>query len=495
MVTTRQKIAQCVIARLDGDDFDRNFEYYRSLVHMGIGGFIIFGGVFKAVKNGLSRLQREAETPLFVCSDLEQGLGQQVRGGTLFPPAMAIARAIITGRNRDVVLLRRAVRIMAREALAAGINVMFAPVLDVSSNPDNPIVCTRSFSESPRTVAWFGAEFVRGLQREGVLACAKHFPGHGDTRSDSHRELPVIGSDLKRLQKVELYPFARAVRAGVRMTMAGHLKVPAVDRRNPASCSDRALQGLLRKKMGFRGLVITDAMNMGAVSGGKRNAEPLACFAAFRAGADILLHPSDPVNVIGYVTRRGKELLPRIEESFHRIIREKNRMMRQIGKRASVTSVGTHFGRKTAQMITRRSIRVHGKIRKVLDKPMVVIIDDDNSRAGSVFTAGVRKRYAGAGALYLDNTYRGGVRTVSGLLEGRTIFVGVFSKVSPWKGRVFSRKLHAMLRSAIACSQYSVVIGFCCPYIISGQTADVLIDAYSGQELSQEAAAELLCSA
>jgi beta-glucosidase-like glycosyl hydrolase len=147
-----RRIAQLIIARLDGRDINKRFRYYRSIVKRGIGGFIIFGGKLKEVRDGIRKLQGETETPLFISSDLEQGLGQHIDGGTLFPPAVAIAKAVGHGKKEDVELLRRAIDIIALEAGTAGINVIFAPVVDVNTNPANPVISSRAFSDNPKRV-------------------------------------------------------------------------------------------------------------------------------------------------------------------------------------------------------------------------------------------------------------------------------------------------------------------------------------------------------
>jgi len=321
--TNNKKIAQLIIARLDGKDINKKFKYYQSLVKKGIGGFIVFGGKLKEVTKGIKRLQDSAETPLFIGSDLERGLGQQIEGGTLFPTAMAIGQTINPKSKDDIRLLRKAISIIAQEAKSTGINVIFSPVLDVDTNPRNPIIRTRAFSDNPQKVAWFGKEFIKGFQTAGVFACAKHFPGHGDTSKDSHIELPAVRADIKRLQDVELYPFREAIKAGVKMVMVGHLKVPAIDSKFPTSLSQKTIKGLLRKKMGFKGLVVTDAMNMGAVSGREPASEGKACLIALKAGADILLHPSNPEEVIDYLSSRWDEIMPRVKESFQKILKAK----------------------------------------------------------------------------------------------------------------------------------------------------------------------------
>jgi beta-glucosidase-like glycosyl hydrolase len=164
-----EKIAQIVIARLDGKNLKRRLPYYEELVERGIGGFILFGGEKKEIKYAIKALQKKAQIPLFIGSDLEQGLGQHIDGGTLFPPALAFARAINREKRKDLLLLRKAVHIIAGEARAVGINIVFSPVLDVNTNPENPIICTRAFGDDPERVAWFGREFIKAMEIHPVI--------------------------------------------------------------------------------------------------------------------------------------------------------------------------------------------------------------------------------------------------------------------------------------------------------------------------------------
>jgi beta-glucosidase-like glycosyl hydrolase len=494
----KKRIAQLVIARLEGRDVQDRFPYYEDLVRKGIGGFIVFGGELKVVRSVIKKLQIMAETPLFIASDLEQGLGQQITGGTTFPPAMAIANSINTEDRNDRTLLRRGVRAIAGEARAAGINVIFSPVLDINTNLKNPIICTRSFSDDPEIVAWFGMEFIKGFQKNGLIACAKHFPGHGDTDRDSHSELPVVRANMKRLSLIELYPFTKAVKAGVKMIMVGHLKVPALDSRNAASLSSKIVTGLLREEMKFKGLVITDAMNMHAVSKDDFRSELKACASALIAGSDIILHPDRPEKVIDYLSLQWPAIERAVNRSYQRVINAKKQMIRAVPLSKSVFRIGMKSSRETAREIVQRSVRVipdgipqftvtMGKGENLV----ILTIDDDNSKSGESFERTLLKRMPKAKTFYLDNQFRGNLTKVIRSVSDRILIVGVFSKISAWKGRSgLSRNLFTLLQRGIEASEKSVVIKFCCPYAIDGIKADITIEAYSGDEPSQMAAAE-----
>jgi len=483
----RRKIAQLIIARLNGVDISNKFDYYRSLVEQGIGGFIIFGGRLRDVRDGVREIQKIAEIPLFISSDLERGLGQQIEGGTLFPHAMAIAHAVNRKKMADISLLRRSIKVMAEEAKAVGINTIFSPVMDVNTNPENPIICTRAFSDDPEVTAWFGREFIKGLQKEGIIACAKHFPGHGDASQDSHRELPVIKADLRRLNRVELYPFKEAVKAKVKMMMAGHLKVPAIDKSFPASLSQRTINGLLRKKMRYKGLVVTDAMNMEAVSGNTIKSEGDACIKALIAGADILLHPSEPDHLIDHLTGNFNKIEHRINESYKRILNAK-KAFHKSSPSANIRTVGKRENRRTAYELAKRSI---GDLQvKIAPDEMIslLVIDDDDSDSGKVFIKTVKDRLRNVNVFYINNKNK----KLPASIKDTILIAAVFSSVSAWKGRSgLSRGLMNLLRKSIRASKYSVVIGFCSPYILEVIEAEKVINACSDTEVSQEIVAEV----
>jgi beta-glucosidase-like glycosyl hydrolase len=494
----KKKIAQLIIARLDGSDCNESFASYKRLVEKGIGGFIVFGGTLRGVSRTIKRLQDKAEIPLFIASDLEQGLGQQIEGATLFPSAMAMAQAIKRTQKKDRELLRRAISIIAREARAAGINIIFSPVLDINTNPLNPIICTRAFSDDPDTVAWFGREVIKGFQREGLLACAKHFPGHGDTSRDSHRELPVVHSGIQRLRNVELYPFQQAVKAGVKMIMVGHLKIPALDTRYASSLSSKIITGLLKEKMKFNGLAITDAMNMHAVSQKRQKGEERACLRALKAGADILLHPSNPEKVIGFLSSRWSEIEKYVELSFKRIVKRKKELGRIPFSSISLNRVGTPSSIRIARDIARKSIKIIPKnpplLKGELVKPLVLIVDDDNAKSGNTFIKTLRRCYPKIQTRYIDNKNTGDIKALLNEVSNRTMIIVVFSKISAWKSRSgLSKKLFRLLERTIKKSKHAVIVGFCCPHVLNCIEADVIIEAYSGEALSQKAAAERFC--
>src|SRR5687768_12156586 len=335
-LTPRERVAQMVMLWVLGDyahvDDSTFAEVRRAVVEDEIGGVIMSLGSPIEVASKVNSLQRIAAVPLLVASDLEPGLGRLVGGtfvptlmsagsATIFPSNMAIAA---TGDVRDAF---EAGRIIGREARAVGIHLAFAPTVDVNNNPANPVINTRSFGEDPERVAELSAAFIRGVQSEGVAATAKHFPGHGDTDTDSHLALPAVRSDAARLASVELVPFRASIDAGVVGVMTAHIALPAVGiDSSPATLEPRIVTTLLRDSLGFRGLAVTDALRMQAV--GQGYTPERAAVLAVQAGADILLSPTDVKRAIDAVTAAvvdGVISAERIDQSVRRILELKVR--------------------------------------------------------------------------------------------------------------------------------------------------------------------------
>lgn len=335
-LTLRQKVGQMIMPWVMGDfspEGSPSLERIHRLIDRDeIGGLIISVGTPLDVATKLNTLQRRSRLPLLVAADLETGAGFRMRGAvhlpglhdlggaTNFPALMAV------GAADDPFLAYEMGRITAMEARAVGIHVPFAPVLDVNSNPDNPIINTRSFGEDPQRVGDLGVCFIRGMQEHGAIATGKHFPGHGDTETDSHLALPVIRTDRARLEAVELPPFRRAVEAGMGALMTAHIAIPELtgEPSLPATLSPRVLTGLLRETWGFGGLVFTDAMDMNAIDRLFGRGE--ASVRAVEAGADVLLMPPNPDEAIRAVTQAvlsGRIPESRIDASVRRILSAK----------------------------------------------------------------------------------------------------------------------------------------------------------------------------
>src|SRR3989440_3351150 len=274
-MTVDEKIGQLLFTTYHGSLTATDTAAYQQIIHdvndLHVGGFIniTHGSPLGIVKSQAyptavlnNQLQAKSKLPLLVRAGFASGTAMRLDEGTSFPTAMALAAG---GNPKDAYVMGK---ITALEARAVGVHWIYAPGADVNNNPGNPIINTRSFGEDPARVAEFVSEFVRGVRENGGLATAKHFPGHGDTAADSHIDLPVIHADRARLDQLELVPFRAAIAMAVDSIMTGHLNVPALepDPNTPATLSHNILTDLLRNQLGYQGLIVTDAMDMGGIT-------------------------------------------------------------------------------------------------------------------------------------------------------------------------------------------------------------------------------------
>jgi len=354
-MSVEEKVGQLLFATYHGSFTATDSAAYAQMMHdvenLHVGGFINVtqGSPLGFLKSQAyptavlsNQLQAKSKLPLLIGADFERGTAMRLDEGTSFPTAMAVAAA---GNPKDAYTMGK---ITALEARAAGIQWIYAPDADVNSNAGNPIINTRSFGENPEKVSEYVAEFIRGVQENGGLATAKHFPGHGDTTADSHIDLPVVTADRARLEKLEFVPFRAAIAAGVGSIMTGHLNVPALepDPNTPATLSSRVLTDVLRKQLGFQGLVVTDAMDMGGIT--VRYAPGDAAVRAFLAGADALLMPPVPdaaYEALLAAVQSGQISQERLDASVRRILQAKAQLGLQKNRLVDIAALNDKFGR------------------------------------------------------------------------------------------------------------------------------------------------------
>lgn len=318
------RLGQLIMPAIRGSHLNEAGDEWRQLRHqareLGMGGFILFeGDIYESVVL-IDRLQSQAPVPLLIGSDFERGAAFRIRNTLPLPWNMAVGA---TGSEQWAY---RQGRVTAEESRALGVNWIFAPVVDVNNNPANPVINIRSYGEDPQMVGRLGAAFVAGAQQAGVLATAKHFPGHGDTEVDSHLSLPVIAAQRRRLEQIEWVPFREAIRSGVMTVMTAHIAVPALesDPRRPATLSEAILEQVLRNELGFRGLIVSDSMKMKGLTRGYWSGE--AAVQALEAGVDVLLDPPDARVVLGALleaVKTGRISEARVERSVERILQAK----------------------------------------------------------------------------------------------------------------------------------------------------------------------------
>jgi beta-N-acetylhexosaminidase len=358
-MTVNEKIGQVLFTTYHGSFTATDAAAYAQMMHdikdLHVGGFINITqssplGIVKSQAYPTAvlanQLQAQSKLPLLIGADFERGTAMRLDEGTSFPTAMALAAA---GDPRDAYLMGK---VTALEARTVGVHWIYAPDADVNNNPGNPIINTRSFGENPARVAEFVKEFVRGVEQNGALATAKHFPGHGDTASDSHIDLPVIQANKDRLERLELVPFRAAISSGVSSIMTGHLSIPALepDPNTPATLSAHILTDLLRKDLGYEGLVVTDAMDMGGIT--VRYAPGEAAVRAFEAGADALLMPPVPdaaFEGLQNAVKSGRISRERLDASVRRILQAKARLGLNKSRLVDLNAINEKFGKAAWQ--------------------------------------------------------------------------------------------------------------------------------------------------
>ncbi|MDR9405494.1 MAG: glycoside hydrolase family 3 N-terminal domain-containing protein, partial [Halothece sp. Uz-M2-17] len=325
-----EQIAQMIVVRASGYSFDHQIRFpqwepsnqalERWIRDLKVGGVILLGGSAIEIAERTHQLQDWSDIPLLMAADIEEGVGQRFSGATGFPPPMALGEIAKIDLPLAKEYARKMGEVTAQEASALGLNWVLAPVVDVNNNPDNPVINVRSFGESPEIVQELTQEFIAGAQTDSVLTTAKHFPGHGDTATDSHLKLPVIEVGTERLKVIELPPFIGAISQGVDAVMSAHLLVRCWDDTLPATLSSTILTQQLRLSLGFEGLIVTDALIMGAL---REIASPEEIpILAIEAGADIILMPENPERAIAAIleaVNNGRLSPQRISASVARI--------------------------------------------------------------------------------------------------------------------------------------------------------------------------------
>ena len=503
-LTVRQQVGQLVIPWLSGSYTaldDSLFQVAARWVDsLEIGGLIVSVGSPLDIATKLNALQQRSRLPLLVSADLEWGAGMRVVGATAFPHIMAVGA---TGDPRDAYTIGAAAAVEGR---AVGIHVNFAPDADVNNNPANPIINTRSFGEDPRTVSRLVAAYVRGLHEHGMLATLKHFPGHGDTQTDSHIGLPVITAGYGRLDSLELVPFRAGIAAGADVVMSAHIAFPALTGSNdPATLSAAVLTGLLRDSLRFPGLVVTDALMMGAIVTKYGAGE--ATVRAFLAGSDLLLIPADPDSAVLAMTAAvaaGRVTPQRLAQSVRRVLEIKRRLglfeRRTVPLDSIPHVVGSKRFQDAANDIAVRSLTlvrdVGGRLHALRGHPgrlaLIAYADEANASAGLFLTDLLRqggdtveyfRLWPMSGTLSYDSARATIARAPA------TVFVTNVRPISG-KGNIALPDSLAQLITLTDAARPTVLVSLGSPYLLN-QTPAVrsYLIAWSGVRASERAVA------
>lgn len=531
-LSLREKAGQVVMVGSRGiyraEDDPEYLDLVRLVSEEGIGGVVWFLSTPLETADLNHRLAAKATVPLLAASDLEAGPGMRFPDLVFGPSAMAVAA---TG---DLDLAERRARATGEAARALGIHVVFAPVADVNDNPDNPVINVRSFGEDPAAVGRFVAATVRGLQSAGVLATLKHFPGHGDTTTDSHRSLPVLPFDRARLEAVELVPFRAGLQAGVRSVMTGHLAVPALDttpvpvlanaprtheftedvteieRKGtlPATLSHALTTKLLRQELGFDGLVFTDAMTMGGVVAHFETGE--AAVRVLEAGGDVVLMPPDAKVAIAAIVdavKSGRLPEARLDEAVGRMLAEKERLglfrekglpLEEVSRRA-----GTLAQKATEEEVARRGLTLVRETTGALPlrsggRLLAVAIHDERTAVAvdGTLQAELKKRAGSVDYVRLDPTSCAGEGSAVAGKAGTADAVLVALFVRPRSGRgtiEIPAEGKAAIDALLSSGKPVVAVSFGSPYLLRDVPAlQTFLCGYGHQGLVQSAAVRAL---
>jgi beta-N-acetylhexosaminidase len=516
-LTLRQKVGQLVMPRISGAYMPTNGPEYERLrdwvVKYGVGGLIITQGPPLEMAAKLNTLQGMAEIPLLVTADMEHGPGQILQtgiimpygidngGGTRFPPIMAL------GAARDEQLAFELGRITALEARAVGVHVTFAPVVDVNNNPNNPIINTRSYGADPDLVSRMAAAHIRGLQQNGMIATAKHFPGHGDTGTDSHVNLPVITVGKSRADQVELPPYQTAIKANVAAIMTAHIAFPALTGDSiPATLNRKILTGLLRDELDYQGIIFTDAMDMGAlVTTYGRFTSPVM---ALQAGADVLLQPFPQdvpaiIDTVVAAVQAGTIPEARINEALKRLLNVKAQLGLQRSRTVDLQRVQDVLGKpehqQRAQEAADRSITVVRDNQKLLPVSgrvlSIVYADDYDPLTGRTFQNTLRGALPDLRTLTIDaNADVEDIRRLAVLADSaEVVLFSPYIRVQAAKADLAIPTGVAEAINAVAVRKPVVVTAFGNPYVLTQfPNISTYVLAWGQWDVSQRAAARAL---
>ena len=520
-MSLREKVGQLIMPWVLGDyapegstSHDRILEYIEELQ---IGGLIMSVGQPTEVAAKLNDFQRHSRFPLLVGADLETGAGFRMRGAIQMPGTIELGGAtdfpalMALGAADDTDLAYAMGRITAVEALAVGIHVPFAPVLDVNNNPENPVINVRSFGEDPEQVGALGAAFIRGVQENGAIATAKHFPGHGDTDTDSHMALPTILHDRERMDSVELRPFQTAIDAGIGAIMTAHISVPGISDgdRAPGTLSGAVMTKLLREDMGFGGLLFTDAMDMSAIA--RQHSAEEAAVLAVEAGADVILMPPSPKRAIDGIVaavEAGRLSEDRIDFSVSRLLQTKEDLglhdERTVPIEDVVQAVGIPEHVEVAADVAERSITVlenGGNLLPLRGTRTARVLSVSFGRssdvlAGRYFNRELRRTYPRLTTAELD---RDAAPSLWQSLEQRArsqalVIVSTYVTAVSYQGSMaLPDESLAFIESLSEAGIPHIVVSFGNPYLVTAfPDVQAYMVAWSGSEVSQRAAAQAL---
>ncbi|MCB0725565.1 MAG: glycoside hydrolase family 3 C-terminal domain-containing protein [Ignavibacteriae bacterium] len=485
-MTLREKIGQMLVSSSKGFQLDKSGDEYKRLQKAvneeKVGGFIFFQGTSRDEAELINDLQTQSNIPLLISADFERGTKMRLDDGSLFPNNMGI------GATRDPNLAYHMGRIIAMECRALGIHQNYAPVVDVNNNANNPIINVRSFGEDPYLVSELADAMIKGLQDGGVIATAKHFPGHGDTDIDSHNDLPVLNFGMDRLDSVELVPYFSAIRNNVMSIMIAHLAFPAVEHEPfvPASLSQKLVKDLLIDYMGYKGLIVTDALNMEGIK--KHFTTQQVAVMCVEAGIDLILMPQgekETIDAIEKAVNDGTVTEERINESVRKILKAKLWLGLFENNIVDVEKAVNTINSKEAQDLSK--IIAEASITLVKDDMDALPLSDMSGKNCAVVSINNGLETANTGFFkdefekvakskfnnYSYTSVNGDVTNSNEILasveNADVIVVPIYAKVKIKTGTVgLPQSQLDLIKSLIATGKKVIVISFGNPYLIQG---------------------------
>lgn len=478
-MTLEEKAGQLVIPNANGfDSSDSSTSYIRLrrlVEEYKVGGFVFFKGRLPEKTVLMNRLQGLSKLPLLMGSDFEHGVGMRIDEGTDFPSLMAL------GAADDSLLAYQMGAIIGRESRRIGIHQNYAPVVDVNNNPDNPIINTRSVGEDPQLVSRIASALMKGMQDAKLVATIKHFPGHGNTSQDSHNETALIASNRAEFVKTELYPFRNLISEGALSVMVGHIRLPKVYTSGvPATLSPEITTDLLKKELHFKGLVVTDAMNMHAIS--KVYPDSLSALMALTAGNDLILFPANPEAVIQSIAnsvRAGLISEERINESVTKLLRVKEwaglHENRLIPDGDILYTVKSSYAEKISFQIAKKSITLakdkKGNIplkQNKKSKYIHLIVTEGRKEKGGYFDSLLKSAIHQVKTVEIHKftLKRDFNKILAEIKKHQTVIISVYNSISSFKGtRSFDPRIEKMARKINALKKNKILLSHADPYI------------------------------
>ena len=507
-MTIYDKCAQLFMPAAFGKSLNQSSKEFKNVLDLvqihGIGGIVISTGNVEETASMINELQRNSKIPLLVGADFENGIGMRMNASNTFPHSMAVGSTY----NSDFAY--QTGKATAIEALILGVNFNFAPVADINNNPENPVINLRSYSEDKDLVTDFCKSYVKGSIEGGVIAAAKHFPGHGNTKIDSHNDLPVINGSEEYLFENELRPFIELIQNNVQSIMIGHLNVPAFEPNKdlPASLSYNIITKLLKEKLGFKGLIITDALDMKAVT--KFYLPGEACLKAFKAGNDILLMPSnirEGINAIYKAVNNGEVTELRLNESVRKILSAKRWLKLDRTKFESSNNLPKrirmeeHY--KLSKTIAEKSVTVVKLNNELIPfdssdykKTLIVNITNRKTITDPHFNEAYKENFSLYKSITLNNSSKNKDYKIA-LDIGKDcemiIVASYFSIKSDTDGKFLSEPQLTFINNLLTLNKQVIIISFENPYILSFfPQAENYICTFSNVQASQRAVVNLL---